>query len=61
MGSRRDYYKDPNAPEPNSLTPGASALVVDDSGRVLMQQRGDSGNWSLPGGTMEIGETLEQW
>ncbi|WP_342448144.1 hypothetical protein [Nocardia brasiliensis] len=21
-----------------------------------MQRRGDSGNWSLPGGTMEIGE-----
>jgi len=59
MGSRRDYYNDPNAPEPNSLKPGASALVVDDSGRVLMQRRGDSGNWSLPGGIMEVGETLE--
>ncbi|WP_281066118.1 NUDIX domain-containing protein [Nocardia albiluteola] len=45
---------------PNSLKPGASALVVDDSGRVLMQRRGDSGNWSLPGGIMEVGETLEE-
>src|SRR5262249_17837795 len=53
-----DYYNDPEAPEPNSLKPGASALVVDDSGRVLMQRRGDSGNWSLPGGIMEVGETL---
>ncbi|MBY8856483.1 NUDIX domain-containing protein [Nocardia sp. CA2R105] len=34
-------------------------MVVDDSGRVLMQRRGDSGNWSLPGGIMEVGETLE--
>ena len=24
-----------------------------------MQRRGDSGNWSLPGGIMEVGETLE--
>jgi ADP-ribose pyrophosphatase YjhB (NUDIX family) len=42
------------------LKPGASTLVVDDSGKVLMQRRGDSGNWSLPGGVMEIGETLEE-
>ncbi|MBL1073447.1 NUDIX domain-containing protein [Nocardia sp. 2] len=60
MGSRRDYYEDPDAPKANSLKPGGSALVVDDVGRVLMQRRGDSGNWSLPGGIMEIGETLEQ-
>ncbi|MFD7843520.1 NUDIX domain-containing protein [Nocardia sp. NPDC059764] len=58
MGPRRDYYRDPNAPKPNSLKPGGSALVVDDAGRVLMQRRGDSGNWSLPGGIMELGETL---
>ncbi|WP_330180399.1 NUDIX domain-containing protein [Nocardia sp. NBC_01503] len=60
MGSRRDYYKDPNAPKANSLVPGGSALIVDSEARVLMQRRGDSGNWSLPGGIMEIGETLEQ-
>ncbi|MGS2809934.1 NUDIX domain-containing protein [Nocardia sp. MW-W600-9] len=60
MGSRRDYYGDPNAPKANSLVPGASVLVTDSAGRILMQRRGDSGNWSLPGGVMEIGETLEQ-
>ncbi|MGY4099837.1 NUDIX hydrolase [Nocardia sp. R16R-3T] len=60
MGSRRDYYRDPNAPRPNSLVPGGSALVVDGQGAVLMQRRSDSGNWSFPGGIMEIGETLEQ-
>jgi ADP-ribose pyrophosphatase YjhB (NUDIX family) len=32
--------------------------VVDDAGRILLQRRADSGNWSLPGGTMDIGETL---
>ncbi len=60
MGSRRDYYKDPQAPKANSLVPGASVLVTDGAGRILMQRRGDSGNWSLPGGVMEIGETLEK-
>jgi 8-oxo-dGTP pyrophosphatase MutT (NUDIX family) len=27
---------------------------------VLLQRRADSGNWALPGGTMNIGETLGQ-
>ena len=58
--SRRDYYLDPAAPKANSLVPGASALVIDQSGRVLMHRRSDSGNWALPGGTMDIGETLTQ-
>ena len=60
MSGRRDCYHDPAAPEANSLVPGGSAVVVDDQGRVLMQRRTDSGNWALPGGTMEIGETLER-
>ncbi|MET9490925.1 NUDIX domain-containing protein [Nocardia sp. NPDC006630] len=60
MSGRRDYYRDPNAPKANSLVPGGSALVVDDQGAILLQRRRDSGNWSLPGGIMEIGETLEE-
>ncbi|WP_199516383.1 NUDIX domain-containing protein [Nucisporomicrobium flavum] len=60
MSSRRDYYHDPAAPRANSLVPGGSALVVDDQGRVLLQRRADSGNWALPGGTMDIGETLSE-
>lgn len=53
-----DYLNDPAAPRPNAIVPGGAALVVDDAGRVLLQRRADSGNWSLPGGIMEIGETL---
>lgn len=60
MSGRRDYYRDPAAPKANSLVPGGSALVVDEHGRVLLQRRTDSGNWALPGGTMDIGETLDQ-
>ncbi|RDI51928.1 NUDIX domain-containing protein [Nocardia mexicana] len=60
MSHRRDYYRDPKAPKANSLVPGGSALVVDDRGSILMQRRSDSGNWALPGGVMDIGETLEQ-
>ncbi|GAA5611687.1 NUDIX domain-containing protein [Streptomyces platensis] len=56
--SRRDYENDPHAPAANSLVPAASAIVVDDSGRVLLQRRRDNDMWALPGGVMNIGESL---
>ncbi|MGW0862958.1 NUDIX domain-containing protein [Streptomyces koelreuteriae] len=55
---RRDYEDDPNAPAANSLVPAASTIVVDDSGRILLQRRRDNGMWALPGGAMRIGESL---
>src|SRR6266571_7366291 len=55
---RVDYYHDPDAPDANSLVVGSSAIVVDDENRILLQRRSDSGNWALPGGVMDIGETL---
>ncbi|MGA5820786.1 NUDIX hydrolase [Kitasatospora sp. NPDC094028] len=55
---RRDYEDDPNAPKANSLVPAASVVVVDDAGRVLLQRRTDNGMWALPGGKMDLGESL---
>ncbi|WP_431683089.1 NUDIX hydrolase [Kitasatospora sp. KL5] len=55
---RRDYENDPSAPKANSLVPAASVVVADDSGRILLQRRTDNGMWALPGGTMEIGESI---
>lgn len=60
MAKRVDYYHDPAAPQANSLVVGSSAVVVDDEGRILLQRRSDSGNWALPGGAMDIGETLAE-
>ena len=56
--ARTDYYGDPAAPEPNSLVVATSAVVTDDQGRILLQRRADSGNWALPGGAMEMTESL---
>ena len=55
---RDEYYHDADAPRANTLVPAASAVVVDEAGRVLLQRRRDGGGWSLPGGTMEIGESI---
>ncbi|PSJ27490.1 DNA mismatch repair protein MutT [Streptosporangium nondiastaticum] len=56
--TRTEFYDDPAAPEPNSLVVAASAVVTDGEGRILMQRRADSGLWALPGGGMEMGESL---
>jgi ADP-ribose pyrophosphatase YjhB (NUDIX family) len=55
---RTDYYNDPAAPRANSLVPAASAIVVDANGRILLHRRRDNEMWALPGGKMEIGESL---
>ena len=35
-----------------------SAAIFDRQGRLLLQQRSDGGQWGLPGGSVEIGESL---
>lgn len=58
--TRTEYYDDPNAPVPNSLVVAASAAVVDDEGRLLLQRRVDNGLWAMPGGAMEMTESLPE-
>ena len=38
---------------------GACVILENDRGQILLQQR-SSGKWGLPGGLLEIGETLEE-
>jgi ADP-ribose pyrophosphatase YjhB (NUDIX family) len=44
-------------PDPLTL-PGASAVIRDPDGGLLLVRRMDSGLWILPGGLMELGESL---
>jgi 8-oxo-dGTP diphosphatase len=37
---------------------GLVAVAKDPEGRVVLIRRGDTGEWCLPGGTLEWGETL---
>jgi ADP-ribose pyrophosphatase YjhB (NUDIX family) len=39
------------------LLPVAYAVVRDERDRVLLVRRADNGNWELPGGRIEIGES----
>ena len=55
--SRVEYLNDPAAPAPNSLVPACGVLAADEHGRVLLQRRRDTGQWALPMGQMELGET----
>ena len=50
--------RSPNG-NPVVIQTGASIIVEDAQGRILMQQRSDDGTWSYPGGRIEIDETVE--
>jgi ADP-ribose pyrophosphatase YjhB (NUDIX family) len=60
MSRRKDYYDDPHAPAANSLVPATSVVVVDNQDRIVLQRRRDNGKWDLPGGVMELGESLAE-
>jgi len=40
------------------VRPAVSAVIFDRRGRLLLQQRSDGGQWGLPGGSVEIGESV---
>lgn len=57
---RTDFFHDERAPKANSLVPAAGVLAVDEAGRLLLQRRRDTGDWAIPMGRMELGETPSQ-
>ncbi len=55
----------PSRPQPQVSPPIALVLLVEAGGCVLLQHRDDTadfvpGNWALPGGAIEAGETPEE-
>ncbi len=43
---------------PQKLQPSCSAILVREDGKILVQKRRDNGKWGLPGGIMDVGETI---
>ena len=39
---------------------GVGVIIVDEQGRILLEQRSDCGLWGLPGGRIEPGESITQ-
>lgn len=60
MSRRIDYYDDPAAPKPNSLVPSVNVVVTNDIGQILLIKRSDNDNWAIPGGAIDLGESLIQ-
>ena len=50
---------EPDVSHALGIRPSVSAVIYDRRGRVLLQQRSDGGQWGLPGGSVEIGESLD--
>lgn len=59
-GRRIDYYDDPDAPPANSMVPSVNVAVTNDAGELLLIRRSDNGNWAMPGGAIDLGESLRQ-
>ena len=56
--ARRDYFYDPEAPKPNSIRPAVAVALFDSGGNILLLRRKDNDKWTMPGGTLDFGESL---
>ncbi len=56
--ARKDHLDDPDAPPANSPVPSVTAIVTNDDGHILMVHKTDNDLWALPGGGMDIGESI---
>ena len=55
--ARRQFFHDPAAPTPKGILPAAYAAIRNGQDEVLLVRRADDGNWELPGGRVDIGES----
>jgi len=53
-----EYFHDRHPPPVQGLVVVVYAITRDGRGRVLLVRRADDGNWELPGGRVEVGETV---
>lgn len=60
MVRRIDYYDDPAAPKANSMVPSVNVVVVNGQDQTLLIRRSDNDNWAVPGGAIDLGESMIQ-
>ncbi len=49
-----------DASKATRLRAGVAAIITDAQGRILLQRRSDNGRWGMPGGGVEIGESVAE-
>ncbi len=60
MARRIDFHDDPEAPVASVIVPSVNVAVSNDLGELLLIRRTDNDNWALPGGGVDIGESVPQ-
>lgn len=55
-----DWIGQPVTRVPDRLGISVSAVIFDDAGRLLLMHRSDNDHWTIPGGNLEIGESVTQ-
>jgi ADP-ribose pyrophosphatase YjhB (NUDIX family) len=60
VARRIDFHDDPSAPAANSLVPSVNVVVTNAGGDVLLIRRSDNQNWAVPGGAIDLGESMVQ-
>jgi len=55
-----DFHDDPDAPRAQRIVPAVSVVVTNDASEILLIRRTDNDYWALPGGAVDIGESLPQ-
>ena len=58
MARRIDFFDDPQAPAATTLRPSANVVGTHGAGDVLVIRRSDNGSYAVPGGAMDVGESL---
>ncbi len=56
----RDNTGAPLTKMPDRFGVATNGFIRDKTGKILLQQRADNGFWGLPGGQVELGESVEQ-
>ncbi|MEV6784631.1 NUDIX domain-containing protein [Streptomyces sp. NPDC051098] len=56
--ARIDYFNDPKAPKANNIVPSVTAVALNEAGEVLLIHKTDNDLWALPGGGVDVGESV---
>jgi ADP-ribose pyrophosphatase YjhB (NUDIX family) len=60
MPGRIDFHDDPAAPPATRIVPSVNVAVTNEAGELLLIRRSDNDNWAMPGGAVDLGESLAQ-